>query len=150
MSAHTGDNRLDTFVLKPAPIQISYCGYPNSSGIRSMDYRITDKYCDSEKSQKYYQEKFIFKALTSVLNQNYDLDQSSNFSSQGFNSLAYLLFEAVVNKVTAKGKKVRVQTIDPKKQKKATAKAKEASTEEPVDEPKPTGKKKKEKQRKTK
>ncbi|NDD55532.1 hypothetical protein EBZ39_16985, partial [bacterium] len=30
LSAHTGDNRLDTFVLKPAPIQISYCGYPNS------------------------------------------------------------------------------------------------------------------------
>jgi len=60
MSAHTGDNRLDTFVLKPAPIQISYCGYPNSSGIRSMDYRITDKFCDSDKSQKYYQERFIF------------------------------------------------------------------------------------------
>lgn len=60
LSAHTGDNRLDTFVLKPAPIQISYCGYPNSSGIKSMDYRITDKICDSEKSQKYYQEKFIF------------------------------------------------------------------------------------------
>jgi hypothetical protein len=52
---------------------------------------------------------------------------------EGDESLAYLLFEAVVNKVTAKGKKVRVQTIDPKKQKKATAKAKEASTEEPVD-----------------
>lgn len=60
LSAHTGDNRLDTFVLKPAPIQISYCGYPNSSGIKSMDYRITDKFCDSGKSQKYYSEKFIF------------------------------------------------------------------------------------------
>lgn len=60
MSAHTGDNRLDTFVLKPAPIQISYCGYPNSSGIRSMDYRITDKFCDSEASQKYYQERLVF------------------------------------------------------------------------------------------
>lgn len=60
LSAHTGDNRLDTFVLKPAPIQISYCGYPNSSGIRSIDYRITDKFCDSSKSQKYYQEKFVF------------------------------------------------------------------------------------------
>jgi predicted O-linked N-acetylglucosamine transferase (SPINDLY family) len=60
MSAHTGDNRLDTFVLKPAPIQISYCGYPNSSGVKSMDYRITDKFCDSTKSQKYYQEKFVF------------------------------------------------------------------------------------------
>ena len=65
---------------------------------------------------------------------------------EGDESLAYLLFEAVVSKVTAKGKKVRVQTIDPKKQKKATAKAKEASTEAPVDEPKPKGKKKKEKQ----
>lgn len=60
LSGHTGDNRLDTFVLKPAPIQISYCGYPNSSGIKSMDYRITDKHCDSDKSQKYYQEKLIF------------------------------------------------------------------------------------------
>ncbi|NDC95394.1 hypothetical protein EB118_15830 [bacterium] len=60
LSAHTGDNRLDTFVLKPAPIQISYCGYPNSAGIRSMDYRITDTYCDSEKSQKYYTEKLVF------------------------------------------------------------------------------------------
>jgi len=60
LSAHTGDNRLDTFVLKPAPIQISYCGYPNSSGIKSMDYRLTDKICDSNVSQKYYQEKLIF------------------------------------------------------------------------------------------
>lgn len=60
MSGHTGDNRLDTFVLKPAPIQISYCGYPNSSGIRSIDYRLTDNYCDSDKSQKYFQEKLVF------------------------------------------------------------------------------------------
>ena len=60
MSGHTGDNRLDTFVLKPAPIQISYCGYPNTSGIRSIDYRLTDKFCDSDKSQKYFQEKLVF------------------------------------------------------------------------------------------
>jgi protein O-GlcNAc transferase len=61
LAAHTGDNRLDTFVLKPAPIQISYCGYPNSSGIKSMDYRLTDTYCDSTvHSQKYYQEKLVF------------------------------------------------------------------------------------------
>ncbi|NBP01178.1 MAG: hypothetical protein EBU90_13775 [Proteobacteria bacterium] len=60
LSAHTGDNRLDTFVLKPAPIQISYCGYPNSAGVRSMDYRITDGTCDGPQSQKYYQEKLVF------------------------------------------------------------------------------------------
>jgi predicted O-linked N-acetylglucosamine transferase (SPINDLY family) len=60
LSGHTNDNRLDTFVLKPAPIQISYCGYPGTSGIKSMDYHITDRICDSEKTQKYYQEKLIF------------------------------------------------------------------------------------------
>jgi len=61
LAAHTGDNRLDTFVLKPAPIQISYCGYPNSSGIKSMDYRLTDTHCDDPKhSPKYYQEKLVF------------------------------------------------------------------------------------------
>ena len=65
---------------------------------------------------------------------------------EGDESLAYLLFEAVVSKVTAKGKKVKVQTIDPKQQKKATAKAAAASQEQPVDEPTPKGKKKKEKQ----
>ena len=60
LSAHTGDNRLDTFVLKPAPIQISYCGYPNTSGIKSMDYHITDTFCDSDFTQKYYVEKLLF------------------------------------------------------------------------------------------
>ncbi len=52
---------------------------------------------------------------------------------EGDESLTYLLFEAVVNKTTARGKKIKVQTIDTSKQKKATAKAKAASTEEPMD-----------------
>lgn len=61
LSAHTGDNRLDTFVLKPAPIQISYCGYPGSSGINSIDYHITDRIADKPNfSEKYYSEKLIW------------------------------------------------------------------------------------------
>jgi protein O-GlcNAc transferase len=72
LSSQTGDNRLDTFILKPAPIQISYCGYPNTSGLKNMDYHITDKYADSDgvspgpggvvrpSTQKYYSEKLIF------------------------------------------------------------------------------------------
>ena len=72
LASQTGDNRLDTFVLKPAPIQISYCGYPNTSGLLNMDYHIVDKYCDSDgitpgpggivrpSTQKYYTEKLIF------------------------------------------------------------------------------------------
>ena len=60
LSAHTGDNRLDTFVLKPAPIQISYCGYPGSSGVKSIDYHLTDRYADCKQSEKYYTEKLVY------------------------------------------------------------------------------------------
>ena len=72
LASQTGDNRLDTFVLKPAPIQISYCGYPNTSGLSNMDYHIVDNFCDSdgvtpgpggiirESTQKYYTEKLLF------------------------------------------------------------------------------------------
>ena len=72
LASQTGDNRLDTFVLKPAPIQISFIGYPNTSGLSNMDYHIVDKYCDSDgispgpgeiirsSTQKYYTEKLLF------------------------------------------------------------------------------------------
>lgn len=60
MSGQTGDNRLDTFAVKPAPIQISYCGYPSTSGLNSMDYHLTDSHCNSPETQKYYTEKLVF------------------------------------------------------------------------------------------
>ena len=49
---------------------------------------------------------------------------------EGNESLAYLLFEATVTKKTAKGKTVKLKTIDPKKQKAATAVAKAKAEKE--------------------
>ena len=60
LSGHTGDNKLSTFVLKPAPIQISYCGYPGTSGIASMDYHLTDKIANNKKSEHHYTEKLVY------------------------------------------------------------------------------------------
>ena len=61
LAGHTAFNRLDVFALKPSPIQITYIGYPFTTGLNEMDYRITDAYCDGDLtvSQKFYSEKLI-------------------------------------------------------------------------------------------
>jgi len=61
LSGHTALNRLDIFALKPSPIQISYIGYPYTTGLQEMDYRITDLVCDNQKiSQDFYTEKLLY------------------------------------------------------------------------------------------
>ena len=59
LAGHTRDNRLLTFARKPAPIQITYLGYPGTSGLTAMDYRLTDGCADPAGSEAYYTEKLL-------------------------------------------------------------------------------------------
>ena len=59
MSGHTSGNRLKTFALKPAPIQISWMGYPYTTGLKAiaMSFMTNLRNKDAEKFSKSFEVK---------------------------------------------------------------------------------------------
>lgn len=58
-SGHTNGTKLSSFLLRPAPLQISWLGYPNTTGLAAMDFKLTDTVATPAEMQHAYSEKLL-------------------------------------------------------------------------------------------
>jgi len=60
LKGHTKDSRMSIFANRVAPIQISYLGYPGTTGMKSIDYIIADEIVIPKNNKQYFSEKVIY------------------------------------------------------------------------------------------
>ena len=62
LAGHTGYNGLPALAYRPAPVQICGIGYMSTTGLKAIDYFITDEYLDppGENREQYFSEKFLY------------------------------------------------------------------------------------------
>ncbi|HEY1763986.1 MAG TPA: tetratricopeptide repeat protein [Opitutaceae bacterium] len=60
LAGHSGQNRVHLFARRLAPLQVTYLGYPNTTGVSEMDYRFTDETADPVgEGDRHYVERLV-------------------------------------------------------------------------------------------
>lgn len=57
LAGHTANNRLDVMALRLAPVQVTWIGYPNTTGLSTVHYRVTDGSVDAMNTTQQFTEK---------------------------------------------------------------------------------------------
>jgi predicted O-linked N-acetylglucosamine transferase (SPINDLY family) len=59
LAGHTAGNRLPVFAMKPAPVQVTWIGYPGTTGLKEIDYILLDDTSLRPGEESCYSEKII-------------------------------------------------------------------------------------------
>ena len=84
LKGYTRGNRFDICALRPAPIQVSYLGFPGTTGADFIDYIITDKIVTPKDHNPYYSEKFVYMPHCYQVNDNTQSISNKNWTKVDF------------------------------------------------------------------
>jgi len=59
IAGHAGRSRILVFARKPAPLQITWLDYLGTTGLRAMDFRLTDRWADPAGAERYHSEALL-------------------------------------------------------------------------------------------
>lgn len=59
LAGHSGQNRLVAFAERVAPVQIAWAGYPGTTGLRAMDYLLSDRWQVRPGEERWYREAIL-------------------------------------------------------------------------------------------
>eukprot|EP00808_Paulinella_micropora_P027696 g63409.t1 len=59
LGGHSAGNRLDIMVRQPSPVQVTWIGYPNTTGMKRIHYRISDPVADPLTSKQPHSEILV-------------------------------------------------------------------------------------------
>jgi len=83
LSGHTAGNRLPLFARRPAPVQVTFIGHVNTTGLDTIDYRLCDEITDPPGEQDHlYSESLYRLPCNHFCYQGIDVPPSQRASSE--------------------------------------------------------------------
>jgi len=84
LKGHTGGARLEICALRPAPVQVTYLGFPGTSGARFFDYVIADRVVIPEEHLPFYSEQVAYMPHTYQANDDRQTMPKAHFDRARF------------------------------------------------------------------